>query len=279
MSSTSQSGSVPGRTPPASPAGLRLTPEVLLVSVLLALSALAWLAVHYVAMPDMRVGILTAPRPAPGMGGMSGGMSVGAGLFLAMWLVMMAAMMLPAVTPVVVRVDRLVRARGARKGTAYAMAAGYVLVWGTTGVVAYGVYLALQAAVPPGDAAVRTGAGVLLCAGVYQLTPLKRACLRQCRSPLATVVRHGEAITRGRAGAVRAGIHHGLYCVGCCWALMVVLVAVGAMSLVWMGIIAALIFIEKVSRRGEAFSLVLGSFLIAAAATLAAAPDLLLPLV
>lgn len=156
------------------------------------------------------------------------------------------------------------------------MTAGYLLVWGATGVGAYGVYVALQAAVPAGEVvAVRAGAGVLLLSGVYQLTPLKQACLRQCRSPLAIVVRHGEAIARGPAEAARAGMHHGLYCVGCCWALMVVLLAVGAMSLVWMGVLTALILVEKVNRHGQGLSMVLGSLLIAIGAALVVAPELL----
>lgn len=276
--STSGTGGLRGPEPGETRISIRLPPEVLLGAVLLALAAAAWLAVHSMAMPDMRLGLLTRSQADASARAM-GSMSIGAGLFLAMWLVMMTAMMLPAVTPVLVRVQRLMRARDTGHGAAYAMAGGYLLVWGATGIAAYGVYLAFQEAVPAGGAvAVRAGAGVLLLVGVYQLTPLKRACLRQCRSPLAVVMRHGQAIASGPSGAARAGIRHGLYCAGCCWALMVVLLAVGAMSLVWMGVITALILVEKVHRHGEGLSLVLGSLLIAAAVALVVAPDLLLVL-
>jgi predicted metal-binding membrane protein len=264
-------------------AGIRSTRELPLAVALLALSAIAWLTIHHLATPDMRLGILTgaagpthsveAMRPMPMR------MPMGAGLFLAMWGVMMAAMMFPAVTPVVVRVSRLMRARGAGDGAAYAMIAGYFLVWCTAGLAAYGLFLALQAVVSVGDVlAVRAGAVILLVAGAYQLTPLKRACLRQCRSPLAVVVRYGEGIVRSRTGALRVGIRHGAYCLGCCWALMAVLLAAGAMSLVWMGAVATVVLVEKIHRHGEALSRLLGSLLIVLALTVVAEPDLLLTL-
>lgn len=250
------------------------------VAALLTLSAIAWLTVHRLATPDMRLGILTgAGRPHSSDAAMPMSHLLSAALFLVMWLVMMAAMMLPAVTPVLARVGSLTRARGARGGAVYAVATGYLLVWCAVGAAAYGLFVGFQAVASMGEVlAVRIGAIVLLVAGVYQLTSLKTVCLRRCRSPLAVVVRHGEAITRNRTGALRAGIHHGAFCVGCCWALMAVLLAAGAMSLVWMGVIAALVLIEKVHRRGETLSKVLGSLLIIVATALVAAPDLLVAL-
>lgn len=254
--------------------------EVVLVGVLVVLSAIAWLAVHHLATPDMRAGILTgAARPGrsgDGMAAMPVGRSMGAGLFLATWLVMMAAMMLPAVTPVIVRIERLLRRRGRPGATAYPLVAGYLLVWAAAGVAAYGLFLAFQSAVATGDspAAVRAGAAVLAFAGAYQLTPLKRACLRQCRSPLAVVVRHGESIMASPSGALRAGVHHGAFCLGCCWALMAVLLAAGMMSLVWMGVIAAVVLAEKVWRHGELVSRPLGAGMIALGLVLLAVPGL-----
>ncbi|WP_433465913.1 DUF2182 domain-containing protein [Spirillospora sp. CA-128828] len=261
--------------------GARPAPhELVFVGVLVVLSAIAWLAVHHLATPDMRAGILTgAARPGDSMDGMDAmpmDRSMGAGLFLGTWLVMMAAMMLPAVAPVIVRIDRLVRRRDGTSMTAYTLAAGYLLVWAAAGAAAYGLFLAFQSAVTAGDsaAAVRTGAAVLLLAGVYQLTPLKRACLRLCRSPLAVVVRHGERITAGPPGALLVGVRHGAFCLGCCWALMAVLLAAGMMSLVWMGVIAAVILVEKVWRHGERVSRPLGAVMIALGLVLLAAPGL-----
>lgn len=248
--------------------------EIVFVGALLVISALAWLAVHRLATPDMRAGILTGAAD-PGAG-MPMARSMSAGLFLGTWLVMMAAMMLPAVTPVIVRIDRLLRRRGRARTAAYLLAAGYLIVWAAAGVAAYGLFLACQSTAATGDstAAVRAGAVALLLAGAYQLTPLKRACLRQCRSPLAVVVRHGEKITASPSAALFAGVRHGAFCLGCCWALMAVLLAAGMMSLVWMGIIAAVVLIEKVWRYGDLVSRPLGAGLIVLALVLIAVPGL-----
>lgn len=259
--------------------GTRAAPhELVFVAVLVLISALAWLAVHHLATPDMRAGILTgaADRSGDGMAGMPMDRTMSAGLFLGTWLVMMAAMMLPAVTPVIVRIDRVLRHQGGTGTTAYLLAAGYLAVWAAAGVAGYGLFLAFQPTVEAGDsaAAVRAGAAVLLLAGAYQLTPLKRACLRLCRSPLAVVVRHGERITAGPGGALLVGVRHGAFCLGCCWALMAVLLAAGMMSLVWMGVIAAVVLTEKVWRHGDLLSRPLGAAMIIFALVLLAAPAL-----
>ncbi|MGH3329413.1 MAG: DUF2182 domain-containing protein [Streptomycetales bacterium] len=270
-----------GHAPTVPSAGARVPgglvrSELLLVALLLVLSAAAWLLTNRMSMPDMRLGILTGDAHPEGeaMGGMPMGQPVGAGLFLTTWLVMLAAMMLPSVTPVVVRVTRLMRLRGAGNSTAYAMTAGYLLVWGLIGFAAYGVFLAFQRLEPGGSTtAVRAGALVLVVAGIYQLTPLKRVCLRHCRSPLAVIAHYGEAIIGSRVGAVRIGVRHGAYCLGCCWAFMVILLAAGMMSLVWMAVIAAIVFAEKIYRRGEGLSRLLGAFLILLGLVLAALPE------
>jgi predicted metal-binding membrane protein len=250
--------------------------ELLLIAALLTLSAAAWFLVHRLASPDMRLGILTTPRSGDMMGSMPMARSMSVGLFLVTWMVMMAAMMLPSVTPVVVRVNRMVRARAGREAAPYAMAAGYLLVWSLAGMAAYGVFMAFQSiAANNNTLAVRAGALVLLLAGIYQLSPLKRVCLRRCRSPLALVVRYAQTIVRGRAGALRVGLGHGTYCLGCCWAFMVILLAAGMMSLVWMGAIAAIVLAEKLHPRGEAFSKLLGALFILLALVVAAAPGAL----
>jgi predicted metal-binding membrane protein len=120
--------------------------------------------------------------------------------------------------------------------------AGYVLVWAAVGLAAYEISMRIM---DPGDGAV---AAVLLLAGVYQLTPLKSACLKRCRSPLDFLVTHWR---NGRLGALRLGAEHGAYCVGCCWALMVVLVVAGAMGLVWVIAIGLAVAAEKLLPAGQ----------------------------
>ncbi|PXY26898.1 DUF2182 domain-containing protein [Prauserella muralis] len=246
--------------------------ELLLAAVLAGSAGVAWLLTSRLAMPDMRVGILTG---GPGMDGMDGAMRpwpAEAALFLGVWVVMMAAMMLPSIVPFTAYLTRLLRARGA---PTHGLLAGYFLVWTGVGVVAFGLVRVAEALVSPGVTAVRVGAVVVLAAGLYQFTPLKRVCLRHCRSPAALALAHGEAATRGRWGALRAGIGHGGYCAGCCWGLMALLLAVGMMNLAWMAAFAVVIALEKVSRRGEAISRVLGVLLTVAAAVLLVQPSLL----
>jgi len=129
------------------------------------------------------------------------------------------------------------------------------------------VYVVLRAADRfAGDAptAARwTGAAVFAVAGIYQLTPLKSVCLRHCRSPLGSVVHY--ASYSGRARDLRVGVHHGLYCVGCCWGLMILLVAVGAMNIPAMVALVGVIFLEKVWRHGAGFATAVGIVLLAAA--------------
>jgi predicted metal-binding membrane protein len=158
-------------------------------------------------------------------------MPMGAGLWLGAWTVMMAAMMLPSAAPLV-----LLYSRRSDTLASTLLMAGYLLTWAFVGLAAYSVDMRLP---DPGDGAV---AAVLIAAGVYQFTPLKSACLRRCRGPVDFLVTHWRA---GRLGALRIGLEHGAYCVGCCWALMAVLVVAGAMGLVWVVAIAAAVAAEK----------------------------------
>jgi predicted metal-binding membrane protein len=162
---------------------------------------------------------------------MGDGMPMGAGLWLGAWTVMMAAMMLPSAAPLV-----LLYSRRSDTLASTLLMAGYLLTWAFVGLAAYAVDMRLP---DPGNGAV---AAVLIAAGVYQFTPLKSACLRRCRSPVDFLVTHWQA---GRLGALRIGLEHGAYCVGCCWALMAVLVVAGAMGLVWVVAIAAAVAAEK----------------------------------
>jgi predicted metal-binding membrane protein len=158
-------------------------------------------------------------------------MPMGAGLWLGAWTVMMAAMMLPSAAPLV-----LLYGRRSDTLASTLLMAGYLLTWAFVGLAAYAVDMRLP---DPGNGVV---AAVLIAAGIYQFTPLKSACLRRCRSPVDFLVTHWQA---GRLGALRIGLEHGAYCVGCCWALMAVLVVAGAMGLVWVVAIAAAVAAEK----------------------------------
>jgi predicted metal-binding membrane protein len=165
--------------------------------------------------------------------------------FVAVWAVMMAAMMLPAAAPMLL-----------------IFAIGYLAVWTVVGLVVYVLVQlgsAFASGLPPVERArwapIALGVTVIL-AGVYQFTPLKHVCLRHCRSPLWFVMQHWR---QGRLGAFRMGLLHGTYCLGCCWALFAVLVAVGVMSVAWTLILTLVVFAEKVLPAGERASRVVGA--------------------
>ena len=176
---------------------------------------------------------------------MGPGTDLGAlGWFIGIWVTMMAAMMLPSAAPAVLVVGRL---RGV--GAGWVFVAGYLLAWTAFGLVAYGAYEGLH--VLSWDAHGHSIAGAALAAaGLYQLAPLKESCLRHCRSPLHFMLRGRPA----PFGTARMGVEHGAYCIGCCAGLMVVLFAVGVMSLVWMAVVAAVILVEKTLTWGEDFA-------------------------
>jgi predicted metal-binding membrane protein len=176
-----------------------------------------------------------------GMRSMAATMSLG-GFFLA-WVAMMAAMMFPAIVPAVRLFDRAA-VRGQTVATPI-FVAGYLAVWSSVGVPVYFAGRALTGPLVRGDhwAAYLAG-GILVAAAVYQVSPLKYACLRHCRSPLSFFLRQRYNLKKP-SGAVRAGVTHGAICLGCCWAEMAVLVAVGTMNIGWMLAVAALIFVEK----------------------------------
>jgi predicted metal-binding membrane protein len=203
---------------------------------LIALAAIAW-AVTDLRMADMDAG------PGSPLGTFA--------FFITTWVVMMAAMMFPSVAPMVhmyVNIQRGRRRRGmaAPVGATACFVAGYLVVWSAAGVLAY---LAFKAGARIGGTSISwahggrwIAAGVLLVAALYEVTPLKRACLSHCRSPISFVLGSWRS---GRPGAVQMGIKHGAWCLGCCWALMAALFALGVMSLAWMTVIAALIALEK----------------------------------
>lgn len=210
--------------------------QVALLGVLLVLAGVAWLVTND------RMGAM-APMPAMDLGGL--------GFYLTVWVVMMAAMMFPSIAPTVLMYDRLreghrARGRGAAPDATALFVTGYLCVWTAAGLAAYGLFdlvrffdLAFLAWDEWGRYV--TG-GVIAAAAVYQMTPLKQACLVKCRSPMMFLAEHWR---HGRTGALELGLRHGAWCLGCCWALMAALFAVGVMSLGWMALIAAFIAGEK----------------------------------
>jgi predicted metal-binding membrane protein len=219
---------------------------------LCALAALAW---------------VVTVNQANGMGIGPGTMGLTLLAFLALWVVMMAAMMLPSVAPMVIVWIRSMSVRATawqRLNGAVQFLAGYLIVWAAFGLLAYLAFVGSGRLVDASPTAAKwAGAAIFAIAGIYQLTPLKEACLRHCRSPVGSLFHY--ASFRGPARDLRVGIHHGAYCVACCWGLMIVLIAVGAMNIAVMAALAVVILIEKVWKYGHAFSMVVGGALILAA--------------
>jgi predicted metal-binding membrane protein len=190
-------------------------------------------------------------------------------LLWAMWAVMMTAMMLPTAAPLVLLYAAAARTNnepGPPSRRIYALASGYLLVWALFSVAATAMQRLLTSSLvltPMMEPATPlAGAIVLAIAGLYQLTPLKQVCLRECRSPLSFMMQRWR---RGVAGAFRLGVDHGVYCFGCCWAMMLILFAGGVMNL---GVIVALtvwVLVEKFAPFGERTSIVTGAALLAMA--------------
>ncbi|HEY1260288.1 MAG TPA: DUF2182 domain-containing protein [Stellaceae bacterium] len=173
----------------------------------------------------------------------------------AIWWAMMPGMMLPSAMPMILTfaaINRNKRKRGGRYVPTAVFTAGYLAAWGLFGVFAtfvdWGFERALMIAPATGRLGTVAGGLVVTAAGLYQLTPLKSVCLRHCRSPFAFVLNHWRD---GSAGALRMGIEHGFYCLGCCWLLMALLFAAGLMSLFWMAAITIFILIEKLLPAGQ----------------------------
>jgi predicted metal-binding membrane protein len=171
------------------------------------------------------------------------------GLTFVMWVVMMAAMMLPGAAPTIVLYGSLVRKSGARGAIlpgVWIFAGAYLLVWAAFSVAATLLQALLDhwSLLTPvmTSASNKLSAIAFIGAGLFQLTPLKQACLGKCRNPLEFLAMHWRA---GPAGAFRMGFEHGLYCVGCCWALMLLLFVAGVMNLAWVAVIAAVVLLEK----------------------------------
>lgn len=200
--------------------------------------------------------------------GSSPGMDLGTlGWYVGMWVTMTAAMMLPSVTPMVLTFARISAERARSQQIplvpTWIFLMGYLIAWTVFGLMAYGLYwfiASLDIAFLAWDQQGPIVAGITVAlGGLYQLTPLKQACLRHCRNPLYYVL---NGWRKGRYGAIRMGVEHGFHCVGCCWGLMIILFAIGMMNLFWMGIITLLTFLEKVLPTGDRFSKLTGIVLV-----------------
>ncbi|SOZ39042.1 DUF2182 domain-containing protein [Cupriavidus neocaledonicus] len=213
---------------------------------------------------DMTAVTLFPHRLPGGIAGMDTPLS----LVILMWWVMMIAMMTPSAAPVVLLYRRVLRHHGTAAGgsaaTSMLLLAGYLTAWLGFAVGAASLQLALQpsgliSAMMLWSKSALLSAGVLLAAGVYQFSPLKRACLAQCRAPAAFLVAHWRP---GAAGSFLLGLRHGAYCVGCCWLLMALLFVGGIMNIVWIAALSLMVFVEKVLPGGERAGRVLGVLLI-----------------
>jgi predicted metal-binding membrane protein len=258
-SASGDAENLPVRNPP-----LRMTPALVaarsqagLIALLFALAAVAWWS--------------TGER----MRGMDDGpgTELGAlGWFVGVWVVMMAAMMFPSVWPTVALYAHM---RRERIGPLL-FVGGYVVTWTAAGLIAYGVFDLGRALL--GDELAWDGAGRFLAGGTlilaagYELTPMKDACLAKCRGPLGFLV---GSWRDGPTGAISMGARHGAWCVGCCWALMASMFALGVMSVAWMAFVAALIALEKLVPWGRAATYGTAAILLVLGVALLAAPELI----
>jgi predicted metal-binding membrane protein len=196
------------------------------------------------------------------MAGMTGTMGLDLAAFVPVWTLMMAAMMLPSVTPTATLYAKTMQRN--RTARIAGLVAGYLAVWAAAGLPAYGLaWVAGWLSGTHATAARIMAVAVFAVCGIYQLSNLKDRCLAHCRSPLGLLLHYGSY--RGRLRDLRVGAHHGGYCLGCCWALMVILIAVGVMNVAAMVGLAAVVLAEKVSPQGPAIGRLAGAAALALA--------------
>jgi len=181
-------------------------------------------------------------------------------LFLAMWTSMMVAMMFPTIAPIVLLHRMVIRRGGGGLAPTVVFVSGYLVVWVLVGFLPLAALLGFREVSDMTTWVPRLGGAVLAVAGAYQFTRWKSTCLNACRSPLTFLATHDFG--RGLVGTLRAGISHGAYCLGCCWALMAVLFVVGLMNLAWMAVIAVVFLAEKNWKYGVALTRVVGTALV-----------------
>ncbi len=221
---------------------------------LLALAGIAWWmtirSVH--DMHSMVQGIGDVGRAMP--------FDMSASLFMAMWIAMMIAMMFPTVAPMVLIHRMVLRQRGEGAGSSVVFALGYLVVWSAAGLVPLLMLIGFRELADGSAWIDRSSGAVLVVAGLYQFSRWKSICLKSCRSPFTFLISHDFG--SGARGALKAGISHGLFCFGCCWALMAVLFVVGLMNLIWMAGIAIVFLAEKNWRHGVGLTQIVGTAVI-----------------
>lgn len=238
--------------------------RLVILTAVLALAALAWGYVIWLS-----ASMIMAPAPVPAMPRMDMAAMAPAikpwsatefFLTLVMWTVMMVGMMAPSAAPMILIYARVGRqAAAAQKPFAATgwFAGGYLLAWAGFSLAAALAQGALVSAALLTPMLKSTndvlGGGLLILAGFYQWSPWKQSCLAHCRSPLLFIQQHG-GFKRQAAGSLTLGLRHGLYCVGCCWALMLLLFAGGIMNIAWIAGLAILVLVEKLLKKGWAFS-------------------------
>ena len=241
----------------AAPALTAVRARLGLVALLFALAAIGWWSTS-----EWMRGMDDGPWTALGT----------LGWFLGVWVVMMAAMMFPSLAPTVALYSRMTRDRT----RPLLFVGGYLVAWGAAGAAAFAVARAGGAIAGDVLAWHRAGRWVagatLLAAAAYELTPLKDVCLGKCRSPLGFLLGSWRG---GRAGSLQMGVEHGAWCIGCCWALMASLFALGVMSIVWMAFVAALIAVEKTLPWRRVATYGTAAILLALGVLLLTAPDVI----
>ena len=261
--------------------GLSRDQLVVLVS-LAGLAILSWIYIAHLAghmpigagqqassMAGMNMGDMPMGAPMSGMTA-SAPPAFDAGAFALtslMWFVMMLGMMIPSAAPMLMLYAQVQRRRsGASPLIRTALfGTGYALVWGAFSLAAAGLQqvLAQAALVTPGltFASTAVGGAVLIAAGVYELTPVKQVCLEHCRGPVAFIAGHWRP---GAFGAISMGVAHGMFCLGCCWALMLLLFVGGVMNLLWIAALAGLVLVQKLLPGGRVLSWLTAAILIGA---------------
>lgn len=220
---------------------------------------------------------------ARGMEGMTMGLgSIGtammpfgmdSGVFELMWVTMMVAMMFPTIAPIVLLHRMVMRRAGVGRGRTVAFVGGYLVVWALAGLVPLAVLLTFRSVAHEQSWVAPVSGVVLVLAGLYQFTGWKRVCQRVCQTPLTFLSTHDFG--SGSGGALRAGVVHGAFCLGCCWALMAVLFVVGLMNLAWMAVISVVFLAEKHLSRGLLIAQVAGTVLVGLGAAVVVHPALL----
>ena len=248
---TGQPQTATGETSSALEQALRKDRAVVVVAII-TIGAIAWAYTVYLARSGMGDGMSMGMA----MADMRSWSGADFGLMYVMWAVMMVAMMAPSAAPMLLMfaaVNRRRRNREAPYVPTVVFLAGYLIVWSAFSLAAtsgnWGLHQAsLLSSIMGAATSGYLGGALLLAAGVFQWSPLKYACLKQCRTPMGFLM---TSWRDGHRGALRMGLEHGAYCLGCCWAIMLLLFVLGIMNLVWIAALAAFVLAEKVAPRGE----------------------------